>query len=165
MWYDGYVAALVAAGVAAGAWAGLSRQLSLYASIVLGVALGVPLTDALARSLDVAPIFLFFGCYAAIALACHLGGVLLQSAMKQARLSLYDHHMGALVGAAQGLALSILGLVLMANLYEDAAPDIRSRVSGRIATRALAEIREILPPDVCRALDPYLRKLEPPPKS
>jgi uncharacterized membrane protein required for colicin V production len=163
MWYDVYLIVHVVLGILIGAWAGFSRQFAEISSIILGFFIGLPLAARIAANLQASGIavhlLIFVGCYAGIALVCALFGKGLRRRLKAANLTCYDRHMGAMLGALQGLVIAAIGTLLIVNLHEESQKTVQSRPSVRVVTRTIEGIREVLPEGIDTMIAPYVRRI------
>ncbi len=160
--YDGVMAAVLLVAMARGAWRGITWQLASIASLVLGYLFSYPISGAIAPHLSGAPesarAMSMAGAYVAVSSAVFGAAWMVRNTIRKLKFDAYDRHLGMMLGAVEGVAVGILGTMLVVSVAPDSRTPIFSSVSGKAVNAVVGVIAPILPGEVHAALEPYWPK-------
>jgi membrane protein required for colicin V production len=160
--YDGIMLAIVVYAVIHGAVKGIAWQLAPIASIVLGYLFAVPLSAATAPWFGEPPlnrVFSLIVMYTLVSLGVYLIARSLRESIEKTKLVEFDRHLGALLGGVKGVLFTTVLTVALLSVSPTAAGFIVKSESHTIASRIVNIVCPLLPQDVHRVIDPYLKPL------
>ncbi|HXG61368.1 MAG TPA: CvpA family protein [Planctomycetota bacterium] len=155
---------LIAGGVvllaaARGARVGFAWQAAALLSLAGGAAVAIPLSETWAA---------FFGApsplrrliagsvlFVLVGLAVHLGALLYRRSLERWGFLPWDRYLGAILGAAQGTALTIILILGAAACIPSLRSPIQKTHSGQLAARAVEALEPACPVELRDVLRPF----------
>ncbi len=160
--YDGVMLAIVLFSVFQGAMKGMAWQLAPIASLVLGYLFAVPLSAATAQWFGEPPLnraFAMITMYILVSLGVYLIARSLRDSLEKVKLLEFDRHLGALLGGVKGVLFTVVLTVALLSVSPTAASLIVKSESRTIAAQIVNFVCPLLPEDVHRVIDPYLKPI------
>jgi uncharacterized membrane protein required for colicin V production len=161
--YDAVMLGIVIVCVIQGAMKGMAWQLAPIASLVLGYLFGVPLSAATAPWFGEPPlnrVFSLITMYMLVSLGVYLIARSLRESIEKTKLVEFDRHLGALLGGIKGVLFTTVLTVGLVCVSPSAASIIVHSESRTIADNIIDYVSPLLPQDVHRVIDPYLKPIE-----
>ncbi|WP_337172954.1 CvpA family protein [Paludisphaera sp.] len=160
--YDGVMAAVLIAAMARGAWRGITWQLASIGSLVLGYLFAYPISALIAPRLSGAPEAaraMSMGV-AYVAVSCAVFGLawMVRGTIRKMKFDAYDRHLGMMLGGVEGVAVGILGTMLVVSVAPGTRTPIFTSASGKVVNGIVGHVGPILPSEVRAALAPYWPK-------
>lgn len=161
--YDGVMALIVFFTTVHGFWKGATWQIAPIMSLVLGYMIAMPMSVTTAQYFGPPPqnrLFALVSIYIATSLVVYLMVRSFREGIEKAKLTEFDRHLGALLGALKGVLLT-LSITVILLIYSASARDIILKSESRtIAAKIINAVYPILPRAMHQILAPYLRKLD-----
>jgi uncharacterized membrane protein required for colicin V production len=161
--YDGVMALIVFFTTVHGYWKGATWQIAPIMSLVLGYLVAMPMSVTTAQYFGPPPqnrLFALVTIYLATSLVVYLMVRSFREGIEKAKLTEFDRHLGALLGALKGILLT-LSITVILLIYSTMAREIILKSeSSTIAARIINAVYPILPRAMHQILQPYLRKLD-----
>ncbi|WP_165069112.1 CvpA family protein [Paludisphaera rhizosphaerae] len=157
--YDGIMAAVLIAGMIRGAWRGITWQLASLGSLVLGYLFSYPISAVIAPKLpgtpEAARAMSMAAAYVVVSCAVFAAAWMVRNVLSRMKFEAYDRHLGMMLGGAEGIAVGILGTMLVTSVAPTTRDPIFASTSGKIVTAVVGVVGPILPAEVRTALAPY----------
>jgi uncharacterized membrane protein required for colicin V production len=161
--YDGIMALIVFFTTVHGFWKGATWQIAPIMSLVLGYMVAMPMSVTTAQYFGSPPqnrLFAMVTIYIATSLVVYLMVRSFREGIEKAKLTEFDRHLGALLGALKGVLLT-LSITVILLIYSTMARDIILKSeSSTIAAKIINAVFPILPRAMNQLLRPYLRQLD-----
>ena len=161
--YDGIMLLIVFFTTVHGFWKGATWQIAPIMSLVLGYMVAMPMSVTMAHYFGAPPqnrLFALVAIYIATSLVVYLVVRSFRAGIDKARLTEYDRHLGALLGAVKGVLLT-LAITVILLIYSTAAREIILKSESRtIAAKIINAVYPILPRAMHQLLRPYLKQLD-----
>lgn len=161
--YDGVMALIVFFTTVHGFWKGATWQIAPIMSLVLGYMVAMPMSVTTAQYFGPPPqnrLFALVSIYIATSLVVYLMVRSFREGIEKAKLTEFDRHLGALLGALKGILLT-LSITVILLIYSTSAREIILKSESRtIAAKIINAVYPILPRAMHQILTPYLRKLD-----
>ena len=152
--YDGIMLLIVFFTTVHGFWKGATWQIAPIMSLVLGYMVAMPMSVTMAHYFGAPPqnrLFALVAIYIATSLVVYLVVRSFRAGIDKARLTEYDRHLGALLGAVKGVLLTLAITVILLILKSE---------SRTIAAKIINAVYPILPRAMHQLLRPYLKQLD-----
>ncbi len=161
--YDGVMALIVLFATVHGYWKGATWQIAPIMSLVLGYMVAMPMSVTTAHYFGDPPqnrLFALVTIYIGVSMVVYLLVRSFREGIEKAKLTEFDRHLGALLGALKGLLLT-LAITVILLIYSSMARDlILKSESSSIAAKIINAVYPILPKAMHQILSPYLRQLD-----
>ena len=161
--YDGVMALIVFFTTVHGFWKGATWQIAPIMSLVLGYMVAMPMSVTTAPYFGSPPqnrLFAMVTIYIATSLVVYLMVRSFREGIDKAKLTEFDRHLGALLGALKGILLT-LSITVILLIYSTMAREIILKSeSSTIAAKIINAVYPILPRAMHQLLAPYLRQLD-----
>ena len=160
--YDGVMLAIVLFSVFQGAMKGMAWQLAPIASLVLGYLFAVPLSAVTAQWFGDPPLnraFAMITMYILVSLGVYLIVRSLRDSLEKVKLLEFDRHLGAILGGVKGVLFTVVLTVALLSGAPTAATLIVKSESHTIAAHIVNFVCPLLPEDVHKVIDPYLKPI------
>jgi membrane protein required for colicin V production len=163
--YDLFMLIVLGAAVAWGAWKGFAWQLASLASIVVSYFVALNFRQPLAQMIQTDPpwnmflamLILFLGTSLVVWMAFNF----LSNLIEKVKLKEFDRQVGALFGLAKGVILCVLITLFAVTLLDRPRQQaICNSRSGFYIAQLLDRADAIMPQEVHKVLDPYIRELD-----
>lgn len=160
--YDGVMAALLIAAMIRGAWRGITWQLASIGSLVLGYLFSYPVSALIAPRLPGSPeaarAMSMAAAYVVVSTAVFGVAWMVRNTIRKMKFDAYDRHLGMLLGGVEGVAVGILGTMLVVSVAPATRTPIFTSTSGKVVNAVVSHVGPILPSEVRSALTPYWPK-------
>jgi membrane protein required for colicin V production len=160
--YDGVMAAVLIVAMARGAWRGITWQLASIGSLVLGYLFSYPISALIAPRLsgppEAARAMAMGGAYVVVSAAVFGAAWMVRGTIRKLKFDAYDRHMGMMLGGVEGVAVGILGTMLVVSVAPGTRTPIFTSASGKVVNEIVSHVGPILPAEVHSALAPYWPK-------
>ncbi len=163
--YDMLIILVLVAATLFGFWKGMAWQVASLASLIVSYFAALKFADQLAPMISnhapwnkfVAMLAIYIGTSFVIWTAFRL----VSGMIDRVKLDGFDHQMGALIGFAKGVLLSIAITFFAVAILPQAQQDmiIASR-TGEYIVRLLDKTHSIVPPEIHDVIHPYVEKIE-----
>ena len=161
--YDGVMALIVLFATVHGFWKGATWQIAPIMSLVLGYMVAMPMSVTTAHYFGDPPqnrVFALVTLYIGVSMVVYLLVRSFREGIEKAKLTEFDRHLGALLGALKGILLTLAVTVILL-IYSSMARDlILKSESSSIAAKIINAVYPILPKAMHQILSPYLRQLD-----
>ena len=161
--YDGVMALIVLFATVHGYWKGATWQIAPIMSLVLGYMVAMPMSVTTAHYFGDPPqnrLFALVTIYIGVSMVVYLLVRSFREGIEKAKLTEFDRHLGALLGAFKGVLLT-LAITVILLIYSSMARDlILKSESSSIAAKIINAVYPILPKAMHQILSPYLRQLD-----
>ena len=161
--YDGVMALIVFFTTVHGFWKGATWQIAPIMSLVLGYMVAMPMSVTTAQYFGSPPqnrLFALVTIYIATSLVVYLMVRSFREGIDKAKLTEFDRHLGALLGALKGILLT-LSITVILLIYSTMAREIILKSESRtIAAKIINAVYPILPRAMHQLLRPYLQRLD-----
>lgn len=161
--YDGVMALIVFFTTIHGFWKGATWQIAPIMSLVLGYMVAMPMSVTTAHYFGSPPqnrLFALVTIYIATSLVVYLLVRSFREGIEKAKLTEFDRHLGALLGALKGVLLT-LSITVILLIYSSMAREIILKSeSSTIAAKIINAVYPILPRAMNQLLRPYLQQLD-----
>ena len=161
--YDGVMALIVFFTTIHGFWKGATWQIAPIMSLVLGYMVAMPMSVTTAHWFGEPPqnrLFALVTIYIGVSLVVYLMVRSFRDGIDKAKLTEFDRHLGALLGALKGILLT-LSITVVLLIYSTMARDIILKSeSSTIAAKIINAVYPILPQAMHQLLRPYLHQLD-----
>jgi uncharacterized membrane protein required for colicin V production len=161
--YDGVMALIVLFATVHGYWKGATWQIAPIMSLVLGYMVAMPMSVSTAHYFGDPPqnrLFALVTIYIGVSMVVYLLVRSFREGIEKAKLTEFDRHLGALLGALKGILLT-LAITVILLIYSSIARDlILKSESSSIAAKIINAVYPILPKAMHQILSPYLRQLD-----
>ena len=161
--YDGIMLLIVFFTTVHGFWKGATWQIAPIMSLVLGYMVAMPMSVTTAHYFGSPPqnrLFAMVAIYIATSLVVYLMFRSFREGIDKAKLTEFDRHLGALLGAVKGVLLTVSITVILLIYSTMAREIILKSESSTIAAKIINAIYPILPRAMNQLLRPYLRQLD-----
>ena len=160
--YDGVMALIVLFAMVHGYWKGATWQIAPIMSLVLGYMVAMPMSVTMAHYFGDPPqnrLFALVTIYIGVSMVVYLLVRSFREGIEKAKLTEFDRHLGALLGALKGILLT-LAITVILLIYSSMARDlILKSESSSIAAKIINAVYPILPKAMHDILNPYLQQL------
>ena len=160
--YDGVMALIVLFATVHGFWKGATWQIAPIMSLVLGYMVAMPMSVTTAHYFGDPPqnrLFALVTIYIGVSMVVYLLVRSFREGIEKAKLTEFDRHLGALLGALKGILLT-LAITVILLIYSTMARDlILKSESSSIAAKIINAVYPILPKAMHQILSPYLQQL------
>jgi uncharacterized membrane protein required for colicin V production len=160
--YDGVMALIVIFATFHGYWKGATWQIAPIMSLVLGYMIAMPMSVTTAHYFGNPPqnrLFALVTIYIGVSLVVYFLVRSFREGIEKAKLTEFDRHLGALLGALKGILLT-LAITVILLIYSTMARDlILKSESSSIAAKIINAVYPILPKAMHQILSPYLKQL------
>ena len=161
--YDGVMALVVFFTTLHGFWKGATWQIAPIMSLVLGYMVAMPMSVTTAHWFGDPPqnrLFALVTIYIGVSLVVYLLVRSFRDGIEKAKLTEFDRHLGALLGALKGILLTLSTTVILL-IYSATAREIILKSESRtIAAKIINAVYPILPQAMHKLLSPYLHQLD-----
>lgn len=163
--YDMLIVLVLVAATLFGFWKGMAWQVASLASLVVSYFAALKFADQLAPMISnqapwnkfVAMLAIYVGTSFVIWTAFRL----VSGMIDRVKLDGFDHQMGALIGFAKGVLLSIAITFFAVTILPQAQKDtIIASQTGEYIIRLLDKTHSIVPPEIHDVIHPYVEKIE-----
>ena len=162
--YDIIMLALLAVATLYGFWRGMAWQIASLASLVASYFVSLHFSPQFAplfgRQAPLNRFAAMLAIYLGTSLAIWMVFRLVRRFIDQVRLTEFDRHAGALLGAAKGVLLCVAVTFFALSLSAQAREAILRSRSGFYIARLLDQAEAVMPPEIHQVLNPYLRQLD-----
>lgn len=167
-WYDIFMLIVLGSTVFLGFRKGLAWQIASVAAIVVSYIVAVRLREPLATQLNVDPPWNTFLAmlilYIATSFVIWVLFQMVRGVIDRAKLKEFDQQLGALFGLGKGVLLCVIITLFAVTLPAPTGESLRAQItrshSGLYIARLLDEADAVMPEELHRILDPYLRRLD-----
>jgi uncharacterized membrane protein required for colicin V production len=161
--YDAIMALIVIFTTVHGFWKGATWQIAPIMSLVLGYMVAMPMSVSLAHYFGDPPqnrLFAMVAIYIGVAFVVYFAVRSFRAGIERAKMTEFDRHIGALLGALKGILLT-LSITVILLIYSTSARElILKSESSTIAAKIINAIYPILPQAMHQILRPYLKQLD-----
>lgn len=163
--YDMLIVLVLVAATLFGFWKGMAWQVASLASLVVSAFVARRFADQLAPHIsDHAPwnyAVAMLAIYVATSFVIWTLFRLVSGMIDRVKLDGFDHQMGALIGFAKGVLLSIMITFFAVTILPQNQKDmiIASR-TGEYIVRLLDKTHTVVPPEIHDVIHPYVEKIE-----
>ena len=162
--YDIIMLAMLAVATLYGFWRGMAWQIASLASLVASYFVSLHFSPQFAplfgRQAPLNRFAAMLAIYLGTSLAIWLVFRLVRRFIDQVRLTEFDRHAGALLGAAKGVLLCVAVTFFALSLSTQARQAILKSRSGYYIARLLDQAEAAVPPEIRQVLNPCLRQLD-----
>jgi uncharacterized membrane protein required for colicin V production len=161
--YDGVMALIVFFTTIHGFWKGATWQIAPIMSLVLGYMVAMPMSVTTAHWFGQPPqnrLFALVTIYIATSLVVYLLVRSFREGIDKAKLTEFDRHLGALLGALKGILITLSTTVILLIYSTTAREIILKSETSTIAAKIINAVYPILPQAMHQLLAPYLQQLE-----
>lgn len=162
--YDLTMLVLLAVTTLWGAWRGLASQLASLTALVASYFVALRYSPTLAPWFgEEEPLNRFLAMlviYVLTSLAVWLVCRRVKRFIKRVELTDFDHQLGGLFGAIKGVLLCVVITFFVVSISEPARQTVLQSRSGHYIALALHRADPIMPPELHKVLDPYVKPLE-----
>jgi len=163
--YDLAMAAVLIAGMVRGAWRGITWQLASIGSLVLGYLFSYPVSAVIAPKLpgtpEAARAMSMAGAYIVVSSAVFGVAWMVRNVIRRMKFEAYDRHLGMMLGGVEGVAVGILGTMLVVSVAPRTREPIFASTSGKVVNGVVSHVGPILPSEVRDALAPFWKNTAP----
>ncbi|OJW12388.1 MAG: hypothetical protein BGO49_21280 [Planctomycetales bacterium 71-10] len=160
--YDGVMAAVLIAAMIRGAWRGITWQLASIGSLVLGYLFSYPVSAVIAPRLpgtpEAARAMSMAAAYVVVSSAVFGVAWMVRNTIRKLKFDAFDRHLGMMLGGVEGVAVGILGTMLVVSVSPSARTPIFTSTSGKVVNTIVGFVGPILPGEIRTALAPYWPK-------
>jgi membrane protein required for colicin V production len=147
-----------------GLWKGMAWQLASLASLIVSYMVALKFSDALAPHIsDEAPWNRFLAMlilYVVTSLAIWMAFRVVAGIIDKVKLKEFDRQLGAIFGAAKGLALCLIITFFAVSLSESLRAKVQSSQSGHYIARLLDRAGPLIPEQFSEVLNPRVEELK-----
>ena len=160
--YDGVMLLIVVFTTIHGFWKGATWQIAPIMSLVLGYMVAMPMSITTAHYFGEPPqnrLFALVTIYIGVSLVVYLLFRSFRAGIDKAKLTEFDRHIGALLGALKGVLLTLattVGLLIYSTMAREI---ILKSESSTITAKIINAVYPILPQAMHQILRPYLHQL------
>lgn len=160
--YDGVMAAVLIAAMIRGAWRGITWQLASIGSLVLGYLFSYPVSAVIAPKIpgtpEAARAMSMAAAYVVVSSAVFGVAWMVRNTIRKLKFDAFDRHLGMMLGGVEGVAVGILGTMLVVSVSPSARTPIFTSTSGKVVNSIVGFVGPILPGEIRTALAPYWPK-------
>ncbi|AMV38167.1 CvpA family protein [Planctomyces sp. SH-PL62] len=157
--YDMAMAAVLIAGMVRGAWRGITWQLASIGSLVLGYLFSYPVSAMIAPHLpgtpEAARAMSMAGAYLTVSGAVFGAAWMVRNVIRKMKFEAYDRHLGMMLGGVEGVAVGILGTMLVVSVAPATRQPIFASPTGKVVNGVVSHVGPVLPAEVRNALAPF----------
>lgn len=161
--YDGVMALIVLYTLVHGYFRGAAWQVAPILSLVLGYMVAMPMSVTMAHYFGPPPLnrlFALVTIYILVSMVVYLMIRSFREGVEKAKLTEFDRHLGAILGAVKGVLLTLAITCVLLIYFPQMREVILKSESSSIAAKLISAVYPILPKAMHSLLDPYLKQLD-----